>query len=435
VLALLAGELVCACAASGANADARFGDSTWVAPNALLDSASTIDGPRVALPDHERGWETALRAPFRVVFYPLRLLGSGLEAGVGYIGPRYLGPKAKPLPKSGPTLSPLVSFGAVNDLSLGADLTWVDFPTADAKLRLAASWSTFDGRSVRFSETFGDRRPLGLRLGADYEHKPNRRYYGIGNNTPETDLSYFRLASTNVEAALLIGATSRRQVRLVGGYSGMSPGAGYHGTPLLDDVFTPASAPYAHQTTQELWYGLASDFSALDDARNPSLGVGGNVDLRRAVGLRSSDPDYYQWSGEVRAFVPVFARRRVIALRGVYAGVGPVGGTTTILPFYRLPESRGLSHFAAYSSGRYRDQQLMLARVEYRWQLVQELSILGLYELGEVAPRTGLFSLNDAHLSYGGGLRLGLSDAAILRFELATSDEGLHAFIGVGSNY
>jgi Omp85 superfamily domain len=429
VFALLAGV------ASGAHADARFGDSTWAAPNALLDSGSTTDGPRVAPPDHERGWETALRAPFRVVFYPLRLFANGLEAGVGYIGPRYLVPKPKPLPNSGPTLAPVVSLGAVNDLTLGADLSWVDFPTADAKLRLAASWSTFDGRNVRFSETFGDQRPVGFRLSADYDHKPNRRYYGIGNTTPETNLSYFRLASTNVNAALLFGATLRRQVRLVGGYSNMSPGSGYHATPLLDDVFAPASAPYAHQATQELWYGLASDFSALDDGRSPSLGVAGNVDLRRAVGLRSSDPDYYLWNLEVRAYLPVFARRRVIALRSVYAGVGPVGSPTTVLPFYLLPESRGLSHFAGFSSGRYRDQQLMLARIEYRWQLVRELSILGLYELGEVAPRTGLFTLSDAHRSYGGGLRLGLSDAAIVRFELATSDEGLHAFLGVGRNY
>ena len=77
----------------------------------------------------------------------------------------------------------------------------------------------------------------------------------------------------------------------------------------------------------------------------------------------------------------------------------------------------------------------MLARVEYRWQLVHGLSVLGLYELGEVAPSTGAFTLRDAHESYGGGLRVGLSDATALRFELATGGEGLHAFLGVGSDF
>ena len=210
---------------------------------------------------------------------------------------------------------------------------------------------------------------MGFRLDANYDYKPNRRYYGIGNNTPEANLSYFLLTTTTADASLLFGVSARRQVRLVGGYSSMSPGNGHHGSPLLQNVFDLSSVPYATQTTQELWYGLTSDFSRLDNSREPSHGFDGSLDLRRAVGMRSSDPDYYQWRAEVRAYVPLFARRRVIALRSVYSGVAPVSGTATIMPFYRLPESRGLSHFAGYSTDRYRDQQLMLARIEYRWAL------------------------------------------------------------------
>ena len=144
----------------------------------------------------------------------------------------------------------------MNDITLGAAATWVGFPIDDAKLSLAGSWSTFDGRKVRFSQTIRDHRPVGFRLGADYDYKPNRRYYGIGNNTPETNLSYFLLSTTNAEAAVLFGASPRRQVRLVGGYSSMSPGSGYHGSPLLQNVFPLSSVPYATQATQVLWYSL-----------------------------------------------------------------------------------------------------------------------------------------------------------------------------------
>lgn len=401
----------------------------------MFDSIYTDNGPRVAPRDHERAWETVLRTPFRVVFYPVRLVGMGLEAAASYAGPRYFEPKPKSQPASGPTVAPLIEVGSVNDITLGAAATWVGFPIDDAKLSLAGSWSTFDGRKVRFSQTFGDHRPVGFRLGADYDYKPNRRYYGIGNNTPETDLSYFLLSTTNAEAAVLFGASPQRQVRLVGGYSGMSPGSGYHGSPLLQDVFPPSSVPYATQATRELWYGFTSDFSMLDNGREPTHGLDGRLDLRRAVGMRSSDPDYYQWRAEVRAYLPVFAKRRVIALRSIYSGVRPVDGTSTIMPFYRLSESRGFSHFAGYSSERYRDQQLMLARVEYRWPLIHTVDVLGLYELGEVAPNAGSFTLRAAHVSYGGGLRAGISDEAAFRFELATSDEGLHAYFGVGSDF
>jgi hypothetical protein len=418
-----------------ARADARFGDSTWVAPALPTDADSTIDGPRVAARDHERRWETALRAPFRVVFYPLRLAARGLEAAGGYIGPRYLNPKAPHPPKPGPVFAPYVTPSALTDIGVGPAMTWVGFPTTNARLHLAGSWSAIDHRHAHLNEVIGYGRPVGFRLRADYEDKPNRRYYGIGNETPVSDLSYFQLESTNAEAALLLGGSPLRQLRLVGGYSSMSARRGAHGTPLLEDVFSPADAPFEHGTTRELWYGVAADFAALDDERDPSRGVHGRLDLRRATGLRSGDPDYYQWQVEGRAYVPVFAKRRVIAVRGVYAGVDRSDGATTILPFYDLAKSEDASRFAGYDSERFRDRQLIHARIEYRWEILHQVSVLVLYDLGEVAPRAGLFSLGDAHESYGGGLRLGRSNESTLRLEVAKSVEGLHAVLLLGGDF
>jgi hypothetical protein len=433
VLALLAFGVVSA--ADRACADPRFGDSTWVAPEMPLDSASTTDGPRVAHPDHERGWETALRAPFRVVFFPLRLVGNGLETLGSYVGPRYFEPRPMGLPESGPVLGASATIGLENDIGVGPAVTWVGFPFADATLHAAGTWSAIDRRTAHFSETIGDGRPVGFRLDADYDRWPNRRYYGIGNDTPEADLSYFLFARTNVAAGLLLGASPLRRLRVAGGYLGMNPGEGYQGQPLLQNVFTPADVPYAQQSMQAFWFGVTGDLGTLDDARDPSAGAHARIDVRRAQGLHSSDPDYYQWRVEARAYVPVFAKRRVIAVRGVYAGVEPVGGTETILPFYLLPSSEGESRFAGHSSDRFRDRQLVLARIEYRWEIIYRLSALGLYELGQVAPRSGSFSVRDMHPSYGGGLRFGLGNDTALRFDLATGTEGLHAVLALGSEF
>src|SRR5512132_1941893 len=60
-LALLACGLLCVCTSRDARAEARFGDSAWVAPVWPIDGDGSKDGPRVAAPDHERRWETALR--------------------------------------------------------------------------------------------------------------------------------------------------------------------------------------------------------------------------------------------------------------------------------------------------------------------------------------------------------------------------------------
>ena len=58
----------------------KFGDSTWVAPYAEISETPEAPGPRVAPRDHERLWETMLRAPFRVAFLPIRLLARGIES-------------------------------------------------------------------------------------------------------------------------------------------------------------------------------------------------------------------------------------------------------------------------------------------------------------------------------------------------------------------
>jgi hypothetical protein len=434
-LALVAGYVGSILVAKRAHAASRFGDSTWVAPGPPFDFEPTVDGPRVAARDRERGWETALRAPFRAAFFPVRLVGIGLEGVADYVGPRYFEPKAKQPPPEGPVLTPYVSLGAVNDIGVGPAVTWLGVPTSGSRFRVAGSWSAIGHRRVHASETFGVGRPLGIRLRGDFDDKPNHRYYGIGNGAPSADLSYFQLSSTTAEAALLLGARPLRQVRIAGGFSGMRPEGGSHGTPLLEDVYAPGSVPYQGLATQELWYGIAADLAFLDDGREPSSGVHGRADFRRASGLHSGDPDYDQWRLEGRAYLPVFSNRRVLAWRYVYAGIEPRGVATTSLPFYRLATSEGALRFAGYSSEHFRDRQLMLARVEYRWAILYRLDALALYELGAVAARTDAFSIRDTHRSYGGGLRLGMSELAALRLEFAQGADGLHTVVALGSDF
>ena len=412
-----------------------FGDSNWVAPDAPFSADSTADGPRVAPPDHERGWETVLRAPFRVVFFPVRLAARGLEAGVGHFGPRFLDPKPKRAPKLGPKLGLAIDAGKGSDPRVGPAITWIGLPTANTKLRATATWSLRDQRHVRFRETLITPRPVSVRIRGDYDYKPTRRYYGIGNNSLKTNLSYYLLENTNVEAALLLGSSPLRQLRIVGGYSSMGARRGYNRSPLLEEVFPLSTVPFARTATHEFLYGLGVDLAALDEGRDPSRGVHGRAEVRRATGVRSEDPDYSQWWVEGRAYVPVLAKRRVLAFRGVYTGVEPRGGATTSMPFYRLPQSAGSAHFAGYNSARFRDLQLALARVEYRWPLLRRLSALALFEMGEVAPHPSSFRLRATHNSYGGGLRLGLDDENAFRFELAQSVEGLHVVLELGSDF
>jgi hypothetical protein len=430
-LALLACALLGHAPASGA--EPRFGDSTWVAPTAVLDGDPTAEGPRVAPRDHERAWEWALRAPFRVAFLPLRFLARGTEAGVGYFGARVMTPGPK-RPAAGLRVAPELDFGSVTEIGAGPGITWAGFPSGDSKLRLSASWSTTDRRRAKVREVIGNRRPIGFLLSADYDYKPDLRFYGIGNGTPSTDRSIFLLEKTGGEAALLFGSSPLRQLRLVGGYSAMSPLRGYRATPRLEEVFPPGTLPFQGRATREILYGATGNLAMLDNALDPTSGVHALAEFRRFTGVRDRDPDFNRWQVEGRAYARVFAKRRVLALRGVYAGIDPAGAATT-LPFYRLVESDGPLRFAGYPTHRFRDRQLLLGRVEYRWEIWRQVRAVGLYELGEVAPQRSAFTARSAHSSYGGGLRYGLTEETALRLEVANSAEGIQGTLTMRSAF
>jgi len=375
-----------------------------------------------------------LRTPFRIAFLPLRLVGFGFESAAAYAGPRFIDPQPIRPPIAGPRLSPRFTLGGVKDVGVGPALSWNDFPRAGGRLTMSATLSSVDRRIARLRETVGDRRPVGFNLRADYDYDPSKDFYGVGNQSLKSNASIYLLATTDVEATLHFGASPLRRLRLLAGYSSLGPRRGYFGTPLLEDVFAPVDVPFEHRATADLVYGVAGDLAKLDDARDPSLGVHGRVDVRHGAGLTSADPDYDQWRVEARAYLPVFAKRRVIAVRGVYAGIDPRGGATT-LPYYRLVRNEGTTSFAAYSSERFLDRQLLLGRIEYRWMVLYRISVVALYELGEVAPRAGAFTVDDAHRSYGGGLRLGLSDRATARFEVAKGSEGMLARFEIGGDF
>ena len=77
----------------------------------------------------------------------------------------------------------------------------------------------------------------------------------------------------------------------------------------------------------------------------------------------------------------------------------------------------------------------MLARIEYRWEVLYRMSAIALLEGGEVAPGRASFRLDDAHTAYGGGLRLGLSGQSTLRCEVAKGDEGLRTTLAIGGDF
>jgi len=407
-------------AAELARAEPRFGDSTWVAPNVVIQGTVTDPGPRVAKRDSERGWETAMRAPFRVAFFPVRLVARGIEA---------LGPLAEKIAPPGDLFRQARPKGRGLKFSpelLGATVTAPEFAGPGSKAALTGTWSLTDARKLKFRGYVGDRvSDVGAGFAALYERKPARNFYGIGNaSSPDKTIYLQRTELGDVYA--FAGRNQLRRLRATLGIEDMDVGPGYNGSgsPKAVNVFDPDDVPFLNRGSRVWWYGASANLAALDDSLQPSSGIHFMPDVRRYQSNDGTNVRYDQWRLEGRGYLPVFAKRRVLAARVVYEGVDRRPGSGPI-PFYRLPNSTDADAFAAFHSGRFRDNRLALGRLEYRWEIEPPVDAFLLGELGEVAPNTGALALRSAHTSLGGGLRAKIGELQAVRLELAHGHEGL----------
>lgn len=425
-------------AAPARAAEARFGDSTWVAPYPVAESPGdpTADGPRVGTRDHEPVGQTVLRAPFRVAFLPLRLVARGLEFAAGALGPRLEGIAGPTVGRPrGMTIRPAISHSSTGGVALGLSFNHVGFPGAESRIGLLGTWSWNDHRHLRVPYTSaGPDAPLLVRLESAYDYVPNRRFYGIGNFSSRDDRSIYLEEGGGVGASIRIGRSYSRQLRLLGGYSGVSSRRGYNDSPAVADLFTPAEVPFLLRESRMFYYGGGVDVAVRDDAREPSLGLHGRAEVRRFDDLDDSGVRYTQWHLEGRGYLPVFAKRRVIAVRALYRFVDPDAGSAAI-PFYRLPVSKNETAFSAYKTDRFRDAHLAIGQVEYRWAVWQRLQAVALAQIAEVASTSSRLRIDDIHESYGGALRWPLSEQRVVRVEAAHGAEGTAFRLWMGGDF
>jgi outer membrane protein assembly factor BamA len=407
----------------------RFGDSTWVAPSYCVEPLR--DDARVAAPDHERTAETVLRTPFRVLFFPARLLARGSEEAVGFASDYVVKPPQR-LEWLGVRVGP--AFGVSGTSGPAAGVSIQGRGGLGSRSNLVATWSTKDTRKIRFHAGVTDRRmPLGVDVNASYDYLPNRRFYGMGNDASYTKTIFLRRENAG-GIGVHFGADPYRRVYGVAGISDVNVGPGYSGVPRAQDVFTPDEVPGLESDTKVIGYGLGADFASTDSRFDPTFGFHLRGRVLRNQSIDTHDLDYYDWSGEARAYLPVLSRRRVIAVRYVYKGVGPIGDSETI-PFYRMPTSANEVRFAGFKGNRFVDRELMLAHAEYRWIAWRRLWADVFLQYGEVAPDIESFKATEAHRSIGGGFRMRMSPSTSARLEMGHGDEGNVVYLDLKGDF
>lgn len=418
--------------------EARFGDSTWVAPYPIATESGdpTTDGPRVSRRDREPVGETILRTPFRAVFYPVRLLARGVERVADKVLPQFKGPPIRlGFYTEVAKLTPTIAYSSDTGIEPGFEIQRRSFREDVPNIRIAGGWSTKGQRDAMARVHSGlDTTMWGVGAEARYKIVPNFRFYGIGNDAPEGAHSIYRDERGDISVFMRVGPDPLHRARFLAGYSSISSAGGSHGSPALQDVFDPTTVPFFGHDSKVFYFGAGGDFALVNHWREPAYGVHLRGDVRHFESSDRTNVKYLELRGDVRGYLPVFATRRILALRLLYDGVNPDGGSAPI-PFYRLPASYGEYRFLAYHSNQFRDQVLGIAHVEYRWVITRGLQAVAIAQLGEVAPNAKSLRIADIHESYGIGLRFPLKKGTVVRGIAAQGSEGPQFLLIAGSDF
>lgn len=250
------------------------------------------------------------------------------------------------------------------------------------------------------------------------------RYFGSGDQTRETDISDYRMKTTD-----LVGYATFRPRRTLA----LTATLGVLGRPRIDgsggafDRDDPDTTLVhrgdagANLSRQPRF--IHSELSVTLDTRSvPSYPERGAV--ARAAWFRFNDRDDNAFSfdrleTEGEYFQPV-GRRLVLA--GHIWGAFSRTDDDSAVPFYLLPSLGGHNTLRSYPDYRFHDRHMLVANVEGRWPLFRHVDAALFLDAGNVAAQAS--DLDFARRSYGAGLRVHTSRATLVRLDAARGREG-----------
>jgi outer membrane protein assembly factor BamA len=223
-------------------------------------------------------------------------------------------------------------------------------------------------------------------------------YYGIGNDTPDSNEESVSYQMINIEGRVLKKMYHSWYAGLQFNYQNM-----YNVSQKEDGLLdTEQTTGYTGGTS--LGWGLLSIWDKRDNALNSSKGYYAELSARFFSKKTGSDFDYHMFQWDLRYFRDLTKEKKhILAFQNVATFM------TGDPPFRRMGILGGSTIMRGLYQGRYRDRNLLAFQTEYRWQMLDRWALAAFAATGQVANHIQTFSLKDFKYTYGAGVRFMLN--------------------------
>jgi hypothetical protein len=268
-------------------------------------------------------------------------------------------------------------------------------------------------------------RLAGGRVSADlhaqaYDY-PQEDFFGLGPDSLREHHSKYGLRNTVLEAQSRVFATS--WLSLGGGVAHLTPQVGGgDGTHPVQSIFPPAALPGLESQPEFVRYEAVVDADLREPRGNARSGGRYLLKYQHYDDREGSRHDFRRVDADVQQFISLLRQRRVLALRAFASASEATSGGQ--IPFYLQPTLGGPDDLRGFRRFRFRDANVLLFQVEYRWEIFTAVDGAIFYDAGKVASRTKDLSLRDMESDYGIGFRFGTINGIFLRVEGAFGSSG-----------
>jgi outer membrane protein assembly factor BamA len=261
---------------------------------------------------------------------------------------------------------------------------------------------------------------LSLDFYAVHHNYSRLNFYGSGPESERNGRSDYRMEDTAADVTVSFEVLPKLRAGVSAGYLWNNVGAG------TDIRFAPAEqlypVPGMDRQANFMRAGAYVQYDRRDFAPGPRSGGNYIAQFHHFTDRTLGQHDFHRLDLEVQQYIPLFNKRRVIALRG--RSVNTFKGNANPLPFYMQPMLGGSDDLRGYRPFRFRGDNTLVMNAEYRWEVFSGLDMALFADAGKVYMRKSEFDLDKLASDVGFGFRFNARNTTFMRIDVGFSREG-----------
>ncbi|MFC1489702.1 BamA/TamA family outer membrane protein [Candidatus Latescibacterota bacterium] len=272
-----------------------------------------------------------------------------------------------------------------------------------------------------------DWRPFGEKYSTSLtiynRYLSDESFFGIGNDTKFSGENNYALKQSVAELSFNVLISDKLDIGARFGYDMNDVEKGRDSElPYTTDIYNETQLPGIEEKTQNTRVQIEIMYNSINRMKRPTAGILFSLDGGLSKDLENNDYAFSKYSASYRQFFHV-KYNRTFSLRFAFERTQPLSGKK--VPFYYMSELGETETIRGFRRGRFRDNDMVLGSLEYRYPIWREWIDAGLFiDAGQVSSNIlEEVSVEDFHFGYGGTLKVWGKDSQKMQLMVGRSSD------------